>query len=205
MGSGYNGSLSAGRGARRNASTRTAIHFWLDVPYYEYELPCGINGDHTYLSRTPVTARAIDDGIDYVDIEDFCVVWCDRCMNWSVIDDPYPEPLNRPTSTDEITAFEQDKGLIRERIAIELQNRGLMTTEEQFAKAAVEFGVNVAELRRINAGLVAPASTDNEPIMCKAGLHELTVDNTYVNGQGRRGCKACKAKAQRDRRANKKR
>lgn len=195
MGSGYNTSLASGRGARRTASIRTPIHFWLDVPMYEYELHCG-NGNHTFLSRTPISPLAIDLGDDYEDYEDYCVVWCDKCQEYRVIDDVKPEPLNRPVSTDEVTAFEQDKGLIREKIARELQNRGLLTEESQLAKAAVEFGVPVREIRLINAGLVA---TD-EPDMCQAGLHLLTEDNISFT-RGRRQCKACRAIAQKNRRA----
>ncbi len=164
MGSGYNDSLAAGRGARNRASTRTAVHFWNDVPMYDYELPCGIEGNHTFRSRTPLTARA---NADDHNIEDFVVVFCARCQEYRVIDDPEPEPLNRPISTDEVTAFEQDKGLLRERIANELQNRGLLTEEPAIAQAAAEFGVQVREIRMINAGLVAPLTEDEAEQLIK--------------------------------------
>ncbi len=198
MGSGHNESLSVGRGARRSASTRTAVHFWNSVPTYQYELPCG--DDHVFRSRTPLTARAHEHADEYVDYEDFVVVWCDRCQKFTVIDDANPEAVSPLVSTDEVVAFEQDKGLIRERIGLALMARGLLTNEKQLADMAVEFGVPVREIRKINAGLVAPISKTDEPVMCQAGKHELTVDNTYVNGQGRRGCKKCKSEAQRERR-----
>lgn len=38
---------------------------------------------------------------------------------------------------------------------------------------------------------------------CKRAGHELTPENTYIDGRGRRTCKACKAQRQRDARAAK--
>jgi LysM domain-containing protein len=210
MGSGHNESLSVSRGARGRASTRTAIHFWLDVPLYEYELQCGVNGDHTFLSRNPVLARTNDEGFP---IEDFCVVWCDRCQEFRVIDSPEPEPSNLValekiahrmkkivTSLDDAMGFEQDKGILRERIAQEIQDRGYLTTDAEITDLAVEFGVPVGEIKKLNAGLKAPDIVAGQPDMCQAGLHEMTVDNIAIT-RGRRQCKACRAIAQKKRRA----
>lgn len=206
MGSGHNESLSVSRGARGRASTRTAIHFWLDVPLYEYELGC-VGYDHTFLSRTPVLP---------VEMDDFVVIWCDRCQEYRVIDSEEPEPDNLidlekiahrlkkvVTSLDDAMGFEQDKGILRERIAQAIQDRGYLTTDEDITEFAMMYGVPVGEIKKLNAGLTVPDNRSAEPEMCKAGLHEMTLDNIYVNGQGRRGCKVCKSIAQRERRAAK--
>jgi hypothetical protein len=188
MGSGYNESLAASRSARGKADTRTPIHFYLTVPYYEYDLGCGKNAHlHTFQSRTP-----IDNG-DWV--------WCSGCQEFREVT---TEPMNRPTSTDEVVAFEQDKGILRYRIALQLQDMGFVDNEADVAVLAVEFGVPVAEIKRINAGLKAPEGLSGLPEMCSKGLHEMTVDNISLNGAGRRNCKACKTEAQRARRAARK-
>lgn len=184
MGSGYNESVAASRSARGKASTRTPIHFYLTVPVYEYDLGCGRNEHlHTFQSRTP-----IDNGD---------VVWCSGCQEFREVS---TDPLNRPTSTDEVVAFEQDKGILRERIARFLQDIGFIDNEADVAKLAVQFGVPVAEIKRINAGLKAPEGLSGLPDLCKAGLHELTSENIGVDGHGRRYCKACRTAAQKARR-----
>lgn len=187
MGSGYNDSLAVSRGARGKASTRTPIHFYLAVPYYEYDLGCGRNSHlHTFQSRTP-----IDNGD---------MVWCSGCQEFREVN---TEPLNRPVTTDEVVAFEQDKGILRERIAMRLQDMGFVDNEADIMELAISFGVPVAEIKRINAGLKAPEGLSGLPDMCAKGLHEMTPDNIAVNGAGRRNCKACKSEAQRARRAAK--
>lgn len=211
MGSGYNDSLAASRVARGKATIRQPIHFWLDVPLYEYELPCSTGTHtHTFQSRTPLMPRVLGDAAnpESSDMEDFNVVWCERCQEFRVIDEAYPEPLNRAAAADEYVAFLQDKGLLRERVAIDLQSRGLLETEAEIAEAAVEFGIPVGEIKKINAGLTAVDNQSGLPVMCKAGLHEMTFENTKVDSKGKR-CLACyriaDAKAKERRREKKKR
>lgn len=193
MGAAHNNSLDVGRSARNKASTRTPIHFYLDVPYYEYDLECGNKHRiHTFQSRTPVLAAEEHD--------DFCILWCDICMDYRKLESREPEPLNKIVTADEIVAFEQDKGILRERIGMAVQDAGYLETEDQIAKMAVEFGVPVGEIKKINAGLRAPEGLSGEPDLCKAGLHEMTMDNTAIT-RGRRQCKACRTIAQRARRA----
>lgn len=190
MGAGYNDSLAASRSARSRASTRTPIHFYLSVPMYEYDLGCGRNSHlHTFQSRTPLVD--MDDG-------ESLTVWCSGCQEFREVDAAI-EPLNRPTSTDEVVAFEQDKGILRERIGRALQDIGFVDNEADIAKLAVKFGVQVSEIKRINAGLRAPEGLSGLPDLCKAGLHEMTVDNIDVVG-GYRTCKACRREKQRNRR-----
>jgi hypothetical protein len=193
MGSGYNDSLAVSRGARGKASTRTPIHFYLAVPYYEYDLGCGRNSHlHTFQSRTPF----------WNEDSETVTVWCSGCQEFREVSTTL-EPLNRPTSTDEVVAFEQDKGILRERIAMRLQDMGFVDNETDIMELAIKFGVPVAEIKRINAGLKAPEGLSGLPDMCAKGLHEMTPDNIAVNGAGRRNCKACKSEAQRARRAAK--
>lgn len=181
MGSGYNQSEATSRSMRSKASTRTPISFWLGVPTYEYDLGCGKNDHlHTYQTRTPLISD--DEGTDII-------VYCSGCQEFRVVD-PNTEPLNRPISTDEIVAFEQDKGVLRERIARHLQDIGYLDNDADIAKMAVEFGVPVGEIKKINAGLRAPEGTSGSPDMCAKGLHEMTIDNILVKS-GRRTCKAC--------------
>lgn len=187
MGSGYNDSLAASKSARSKASTRTPVHFYLTVPYYEYDLGCGRNQHlHTFQSRTP--------------FQDLETVWCSGCEEFRILQEP--QPLNRPVSTDELVAFEQDKGILRERIARELQDMGFLSNEAEVMEMAIKFGVPVAEIKRINAGLRAPEGLSGLPDMCSKGLHEMTIDNTMVSG-GRRQCKACYNIARRANRAAK--
>lgn len=194
MGSGYNDSLASSKSARSKASTRTPIFFYLNVPMYEYDLGCGRNQHlHTFQSRTPFTQ---------MDEEEQGSVWCSGCHEFREVN-PDMEPLNRPTSTDEVVGFEQDKGILRERIGLQLQDMGFVDNEADVATLAVEFGVPVAEIKRINAGLRAPDGLSGIPDMCKANLHELTPENIGVDGHGRRYCKACRTDAQRRRRAQK--
>lgn len=187
MGSGFNDSLAVGRGARTKASTRTPIHFWLSVPMYEYDLGCGRESHlHTFQTRTGFVS------------EDEIVVWCSGCQEYRTVD-LETEPLNRPLSTDEIVAFEQDKGILRERIAMVIQDIGFIDNDADIAKIAVKFGVPVGEIKKINAGLRAPEGLSGLPDLCKAGLHEMTLENIAIT-RGRRQCKACRAEAQRNRR-----
>lgn len=186
MGSGFNGSLAVSRGARTKASTRTPIHFWLTVPMYEYDLGCGREKHlHTFQSRTPITT------------DDEPLVWCTGCQEYRT---PQPEPLNQPVSNDERIAFEQDKGILRERIALQIQDRGFVETDAEIAQMAVEFGVPVGEIKKINAGLRAPEGLSGLPDLCKANLHEMTPENIAVDGRGRRYCKICYNDARRERR-----
>lgn len=189
MGSGYNTSLAVGRSARRRSSERQPIHFYLDVPIYTYELECL----HTFNSRSPMVENA--NAADHEEL----LVWCDRCNSYSR---PLPEPVNQSVSNDERIAFEQDKGIIRERIARALQAEGFLQTDEDLANAAQHYGIPVLEIKRINAGLTA-AEGNAGPEMCRAGLHELTPEN-LVFMKGRRRCRACKLNEQRNRRAKSK-
>lgn len=174
MGSGYNESEAASNSARGKASTRTPVHFYLDVPLYEYDLGCGTNSHlHTFQSRTPME---LDD-----------LVWCSGCEQFREIK---TEPLNRLVSTDEIVAFEQDKGILRERIAHKVQDMGMLENEEDFIALAQQFGVKISEIKKINAGLRAPDNLSGLPDMCSKGLHEMTMDNILIKG-GRRTCKLC--------------
>lgn len=192
MGSGYNPSQAASNSARGKASTRTPVHFWLAVPYYEYDLECGTKDHiHTFQSRTPIVAAEEHD--------DFVIVWCDRCQNYTKLDGRSPEPLNQPTSNDERIAFEQDKGVLRERIARAVQDEGFLENDAEIMEMAMLYGVPVGEIKRINAGLRAPEGLSGQPDLCKAGLHEMTPDNIAIT-RGRRQCKMCRAIAQRNRR-----
>jgi hypothetical protein len=188
MGSGYNESVSVSNSARGKASTRSPIHFYLDVPKYEYDLGCGKNSHlHTFQSRTPLEP---DD-----------VVWCAACQQFRELPEN-AEPMNRPVTTDEVVAFEQDKGILRERIALQIQDIGFVENDADIATLAVQFGVPVAEIKKINAGLKAPEGLSGLPDLCAKGLHEMTTDNIAIS-HGRRQCKACRTDAQRIRRAAK--
>lgn len=187
MGAGYNTSLAIGRSTRRKSSTRTAIHFYLDVPVYEYELECG----HSFNSRTPMIENAED--------HEELLVWCGRCRKYMA---PW-EPLNQPVSNDEIIAFEQDKGIIRERVALALQTEGYPESEHDLAEAAQKYGIPVREIRQINAGLTATENQTGAPEMCRANLHELTPENLIFR-HGRKACRQCDLIAQRNRRARNK-
>lgn len=194
MGSGYNPSEAASASARGKASTRTPVHFWLNVPLYEYDLECGTKEHlHTFQSRTPLVAAEEHDTS--------VIVWCDRCQNYTKVDGREPEPLNQPISNDERIAFEQDKGVLRERIALAVQDAGFLEHDQEIMEMAMLYGVPVGEIKRINAGLQAPAGLSGEPDMCKANKHELTPDNIGVDGHNRRYCKACRTAAQKARRA----
>lgn len=192
MGVGYNESVAASNSARGKASTRTPVHFYLNVPMYEYDLGCGRNSHlHTFQSRTPFMN----------DDDDFVEVWCSGCQQYRKIS-IQAEPLNRPVSTDDLTMFEQDKGILRERIALKVQDMGMIESEEDFIRLAQQFGVKISEVRKINAGLRAPEGLSGLPDLCSKGLHEMTVDNIALS-HGRRQCKACKTDGQRARRAAK--
>lgn len=195
VGSGFNTSIAVSNSARHRASSRTPVHFWLDVPLYEYDIGCG-NRDkiHTFCSRTPLIAAEEHD--------DFIIVWCELCRQYRMIYSREPEPLNQPISNDELISFEQDKGILRERIGLFLQDQGFLSEETEIMEAAIQFGVPVREIKKINAGLKAPEGLAGVPDLCKAGLHEMTVDNISLS-RGRRQCKACRTLAQRSRRAAK--
>lgn len=195
MGSGYNPSEAASASARGKASTRTPIHFWLTVPMYEYDLGCGRNDHlHTFQTRTPFVGMEDDDST--------LTVWCSGCQEFRVIDIEQA-PLNQPVSNDERIAFEQDKGLLRERIALKVQDQGFLEHDEEIAIMAVEFGVPVAEIKKINAGLRAPEGLSGMPDLCSKGLHEMTIENIAIS-HGRRQCKACHNAARKASRAAKK-
>lgn len=191
MGVGYNDSIAASNTARRKASTRTPIHFYFNVPIYQYDLECGTRERiHIFYSRTPLVPAEEHD--------DFSIVWCDLCQTYRSI--PLDqEPLNLDPSADELTSFEQDKGILRERIALLIQDLGFLDNEAEVMDAAIQFGVPVREIKRINAGLRAPVGLSGEPDLCKAGMHEMTLENIAIS-RGRRQCKACRAIAQRNRR-----
>lgn len=202
MGSGYNTSLAAGRSARGKARTRTPIWFWLDAPLYVYELPCGGTWDtgdqHLFRSRTPATSF----GGEYT-------FWCERCQQYRSINALTHQPINRDHSTDEVVAWEQDKGILRERIGRWLQDRGYLETEAEIAETAARnwaigdkatpVHVPVTEIRRINVGLTAAPGQDGLPDVCAAGLHEMNPGNTAVESSGRRTCRACRLVAQSER------
>lgn len=181
MGSGYNTSLAMGRSARRKSSTRTPFHFYLNVPAYEYELECG----HSFRSRTPMIANAEEN--------ERLLVWCDHCREYMF---PYPDPVNQPVSNDEAIAFEQDKGILMERLGIHLQGIGFLQTDADIAITAHDFGIPVKAVKQVNAALNAPEITNGAPDMCQKGLHEMTPANT-VFMSGRRRCRACKLEANR--------
>lgn len=189
MGSGYNTSLALGRSARSKAASRTPIHFWLNVPLYRYQLPCSTETSiHEFRSRTP--------------FEHETLVYCRWCGDWR--DVRGLEPINSPHSNDERIAFEQDKGLLRERAAQSMLADGVPETEEAIAEFARENGIPVREVKRITAALVAPIPRDAAKFnMCRAGLHELTPDNIKFS-RGRRQCKACQNERQKERRARQK-
>lgn len=193
MGSGRNESLSVMRSVRTKASSRTPVHFYLDVPQYEYDLDCGTKEHiHTFQSRTPLVAAEEHD--------DFCIVWCNYCQNYSKIEGREPEPLNRPITTDEVVGWEQDKGIMRERIALAIQDEGYLEDDAVIREFAMMYGVPVMEIKKINAGLRAPDGLSGIPDLCKAGLHEMTPDNIAIT-RDRRQCKACRTIAQSERRA----
>ncbi len=209
MGSGYNDSLALGRSARSKASARTPVFFWLNVPLYEYPLECAAG--HVYRTRTPILMD--DDEIEEEPLPEETMVYCERCddyvaipkdtiaVNLSLNHDIY---LDKRTKRIRGNAIEQDNGVLRERIARELQARGFLDSDEDMAKAAVEFGVPVSEIRKINAGLSASETgTSTQSEMCRAGKHEMTLDNIDVVGKFRT-CKACRRESQQARRARSK-
>lgn len=188
MGSAHNDSLDVGRSARNRASTRYPIHFYFNVPLYEYDLHCGTaERIHSFQSRTPLLPF-LDLDTDYGN-ETEAMVWCSSCREYRVIHRD-EEPLNKVVSADDLVAFEQDKGILRERIALAIQDAGFLETDAEIAKIAVQFGVPVSEVKRLNAGLKAPEGLSGEPDMCSAGLHEMTPENIKV-ANGRRRCLAC--------------
>jgi hypothetical protein len=187
MGSGYNDSLAVSRGARGRAETRSPIHFYLSVPVYQYDLHCGTSERvHLFRSRTPVVAPDFhdDDGNELPSI-----VWCEYCQMYREIALD-AEPLNQPVTNDEKIAFEQDKGIMRERIAMVIQDMGYLDNDTEIMELAIQFGVPVSEIKKMNAGLKAPEGLSGQPDMCAAGLHEMTVDNMKIVN-GRRTCLAC--------------
>ncbi len=215
-GSGFNVSLAAGRTVRRQAGTRTAIWFWLEGPFYVYDMGCGPEDKpHEYRTRTPLLISEEDD-------PDGVVVWCGQCLMFQYLNAGSVNPVLKAMDTGPLSkreverlrkaaeislppedvyrdkrgklqgvAIEQDNNLLRERVARELQNRGFVHTEEEIAAVAVQFGLPVSEIRKINAGL---SGTDhgaaNAVEVCRAGLHEMTLDNVMV-AHGRRKCRRC--------------
>jgi hypothetical protein len=137
---------------------------------------------HTFQSRTPLLAAEEHD--------DFCIVWCERCQNYTKIEGREPEPINRLITTEDLVMFEQDKGILRERIAMAIQDEGYLENDGQIMEMAVMYGVPISEVKKINAGLRAPDGLSGQPDLCKAGLHEMTMENILIKS-GRRTCKAC--------------
>lgn len=189
-GSGYNVSLAEGRSMRRHASARTPIWFWLDGPFHVYDMGCGPDSKpHKFRSRTPLLAAEEDpDGV---------IVWCGQCLMFRYMgahatieatglpqEDLYMDKRGRHQGV----AIELDNNVLRERVARELQARGFVHTEEEITAVAVEFGLPVAEVKKINAGLSAPETGEIE--LCRSGRHEMTLDNVLVKS-GRRTCKLC--------------
>ncbi len=191
-GAGYNPSLSVGRAARSKASTRTPVHFWLDVPLYKIDLPCG----HAFLSRTP-----LDHGQLAIAFEP---LYCARCRDYKMVN-VMTTPVVQPRPTDELTNLEQDKGVLRERAAIWLaRNAAKAWTPEGEAalmeEAMVLFGLTQTDARRIFVGVVQSESGPSASLaMCRAGLHPLTPDNVDIVGKYRT-CKECRRIKQRERR-----
>jgi hypothetical protein len=204
-GSGYNVSLAAGRSVRRHASARTPVWFWLEGPLHVYDMGCGPDTKpHEFRSRTPLLVTEDDpEGL---------VVWCGQCLMFRYVG--VHETLSEATGlpTEDLfrdkrgalqgVAIEQDNNVLRERVGRVLQARGFVHTDEEIAAMAVEFGLPVAEIKKINAGLSAPESGDG-PELCRAGLHEMTLNNVYVT-EGKRKCRLCRNIAQNKRRAAKK-
>lgn len=196
-GSGYNVSLAAGRSVRREAGSRGPIWFWLDGPFHIIDMGCGPeHKPHLYRSRTPLLATDDDpEGL---------IVWCGQCLMFRYVgardahpvllavtglppEDMYEDKRGRLQGV----AVAQDDNVLRERVGRELQNRGFVHTEGEIAAVALEFGVPVAEVKKINAGLSA---SDNgaagQVEMCRAGKHEMSLGNVKVKN-GRRACRAC--------------
>lgn len=182
-----NPSLAVGRAARDKASTRTPVQFYLDVPTYVYDLSCKdleTGESHLFRSRTPATPMG---GMYHF--------WCERCREYQSVRAISHQPINRPHSTDELVALEQDQAILRERIAREILARGFLETEEGLAEVADEFGVPVREVRIVSASLAAP----DLPTVCRAGLHELGPGNLEFESNGRRTCRACRLETTRER------
>jgi hypothetical protein len=186
-GSGYNLSLSVGRAARGKATTRTPVHFYLDVPLYTYELPCvdTLGNPHTFRSRTPI-------GND----PRFYPLWCERCQVYQHVN-PVTVAVEPPPSTDEPVSLAQDKGIMRERVSSWLGRNAYLAADAEgeagmYAEAQIRFGLSLAETRRLFAGITMPASRSDSPDKCRAGTHLLTEDN-IMPGYGGRGrqCRTC--------------
>lgn len=196
-GSGYNVSLAAGRAVRRQASSRTSVWFWLEGPFYVYDMGCGPDDNpHEFRSRTPlITSDEDPDGV---------VVWCGLCIMFRFVQGLEAHPILNEASglpPEDLfrdkrghikgKAIEQDDNILRERVARKLMGRGLATTDEDLSHLAVEFGLPVAEIKRINAGLSSSDSRSADQVeLCRARLHEMTLDNVLVKS-GRRTCKIC--------------
>lgn len=195
MGSGHNSSLSVGASARRKASIRTPGSFWLNVPTYQYELEC----THIFRSRTPI----LESGYQ----EDYPEVWCEECRAYEPVFSL--DPINQPVSNDEHISLQQDVGIIKERIAVEMQRVGFLQSEEDldsfYRQALIPYGtdtevpvkeladryhISFVELRKINQGLTAPEGL-TFPELCPAGLHEMTAENTILRERGKKRCRAC--------------
>lgn len=201
MASGYNTSLAAGKTARGKARTRTPVFYWLDVPMYVYELPCGTENDqHLFRSRTPATT-----------FDGQYVFWCDRCREYRSINALTHPPVNRMVTGDEQVRWKQDRGILQERVGRYLNDRGYLSTDEEIAEVAARNWtldkdgnsidpptyMTTKEIRRINAALEPAPGDDGLPDVCQAGLHEMTPDNIRATRTGRR-CQACYLTAKRE-------
>ena len=126
-------------------------------------------------------------------------VYCRWCGDWVNVEGL--TPINSPHSNDERIAFEQDKGILRERAAMLMLSDGVPETEEAIAEFVSVHGIPVREVRKITAALVAPVPRNTQEFnMCRAGKHELTPDNVLFT-RGRRQCKACHNEKRRERKA----
>lgn len=195
-GSGYNVSLAAGRAVRRQASARTSVWFWLEGPFYVYDMGCGPDSKpHEFRSRTPlVTCDEDPQGV---------IVWCGQCLMFRYVEGLEAHPILNAAGMPPEDLFqdkrgnikgkaaEQDSNVLRERVARELMARGFVHTDEGISEIAVQFGLPISEVKKINAGLAAPEQGSfNHTEMCRSGLHEMTLDNVKVSN-GRRQCRAC--------------
>jgi hypothetical protein len=200
-GAGYNPSLSAGRAARSKATTRTPVHFWLDVPLYRIHLPCldeaGESLGHVFLSRTPLPE-------DLPDAVTAQPLYCGLCRldRWVI---PAGTAVEWPKPTDEQTNLEQDRGIMKERAAIWLARNAARAWDAEGEASLMEeatdlFGLTMTEVRRLFAGIVqSDAGPSASLAKCRAGLHWLTPGNIDIVGKYRT-CKACRRAKQQARR-----
>jgi hypothetical protein len=174
---------------------RHPVSFWRAGPFHSVSLSC----NHEFHSRTSI------------EIND--TVWCITCQTYRSVTN------NLSKESDLELSFQQDKNIIRERIARYIRDNGFIENDD-ITDTAVQFGVAEVEVRRINAALQVKEEfgglpslgkhTSGGPIssnygkldLCAAGIHAMSMDNIAIT-RGRRQCKACKLDRQRERRAAK--